>query len=285
MKRLWTRIVATVAGLVLVSGAAPLGVRISPANAEGKTLRWILNGPVVPTFTTDSTAQAFFANTQPFVVTRKDLQVEIPPSWGALRTQIFPSFRAFERAIAHGRMRPETKAVLYDNEAWKFTPEREQDEFADYAQRFAQLAHEHGYQVIVTPAVNLATKQQAAGERRFATFLRLNIPAAAARYADVFEIQAQGSQTPPSVFASYVTGAAQQARAANPKVLVFAGISTNPSGHKMTADGIIDAIRATRNVVDGYWFNVPQKNPGCPNCNEFRPDMAIDVLRRLQSSH
>lgn len=284
MKPSRIHIFATIVCLTFVLHVTSLAGRIDPARAEGKTLRWILNGPAVPTFTTDSTAQAFFANTEPFVITRKDVTVTIPPSWGALRTQIFPSYRAFERAIAHGRIRPETKAVLYDNEAWKFTPEREQDEFADYAQRFAQLAHEHGYQVIVTPAVNLATKQQAAGERRFSTFLRLNIPAAAARYADVFEIQAQGSQTPPSVFASYVAGAAQQARAANPKVLVFAGISTNPSGHKMTAEGIVAAIEATRNVVDGYWFNVPQKNPGCPNCNEFRPDMAIEVLRRLHSS-
>jgi hypothetical protein len=274
-----------VAGLALAFGALSISVRTAPVHAEGKTLRWILNGPAVATFSTDATAQAFFANTQPFVVVRKDLTVDIPASWGALKTQIFPSYRQFERAVTNGKIDPQTKAVLYDNEAWQFTPQEEQDNLADNAQRFAELAHQHGYQVIVTPAVDLATSQQQPGEKRFATFLRLNIPAAAAKYADVYEIQAQGSQVPPSVFASYISGAAQQARAANPKILVFAGISTNPSGHKVTADQIVAAIRATRDVVDGYWFNVPQKNPTCPNCNDFRPDIAIDVLKQLQSSH
>jgi hypothetical protein len=285
MKLTRARICATVVSLAVVLGVAAIVPRTKSVVAQGKTLRWIINGPAVPTFTTDPTAQAFFANTHPFVVVRKDLDVTLPSSWGALRTQIFPSFLQFERAVNNGKIRPETKAVLYDNEAWDFTPEEEQTNLADYAQRFAELAHQHGYLVIVTPAVDLAKSRQEAGERRFSTFLRLNIPAAAAKYADVYEIQAQGSQVPANVFASYVTGAAQQARAANPKVLVFAGLSTNPSGHKMTADGIVAAVRATRDVVDGYWFNVPQKNPSCPNCNDFRPDIAIDVMRQLQSSH
>ena len=247
-------------------------------------MRWILNGPAMATWTTDPTAQAFFANTQPFVIVSKNLNVNIPGQWNAIPTRIFSSYREFERAVSNGAIDSRVKAVLYDNEAWQFTPGEEQDNFADYVQRFAELAHKHGYIVIVTPAINLATKQQGAGERRFDTFLRLNIPAAAAKYADVFEIQAQGSQSPANVYARYLKEAADQARAANPKVLVFGGLSTNPSGHKVTSATILSAINATRDIVDGYWFNVPKQNPTCPNCNDFRPDMAIDVLHQLQSS-
>ena len=75
---------------------------------------------------------------------------------------------------------------------------------------------------------------------------------------------------------------AQAARSANPNVLVFAGISTNPAGHQVTAEQIYGAIHATRNIVDGYWFNIPQQGPSCPRCNDFRPDMALDVLRMLE---
>jgi hypothetical protein len=71
-----------------------------------------------------------------------------------------------------------------------------------------------------------------------------------------------------------------QARQANPNVLVFAGVSTNPNGQQATADDIFNAIAATRHHVDGYWLNIPQPGEQCPRCNEYRPDIAIDVLRR-----
>jgi hypothetical protein len=272
--------IAAIALLALTFVAIPF----SACRAEGKALRWILNGPAVTNFTTDPTAVAFFSNTRPFVIIPKTRTAVAPASWDAIGTRIFTSYAEFHWAVTNGKIAPNIKAVLYDNEAWDLTPKYEQNQFAEFAQRFAELAHQNGYLVIVTPAVDLATAQQAAGEPRFATFLRLNIPAIAAKYADVYEIQAQGSQIPANTFASYVSEAAAQARAANPRVLVFAGISTNPSGHHVTADQILAAIAATRNVVDGYWFNVPAPGPSCPNCNDFRPDMAIDVLRRLHDS-
>jgi hypothetical protein len=269
--------------LVGFLGVAVAVAAATPRFAEGRApLRWILNGPAVTTFTTDPTAKAFFAGTRPFVVVAKSRPAVVPPQWDAIRTRIFTSFTEFNWAVTHQKIDPGIKAVLYDNEAWSLTPAYEQDNFAEFAKRFAQLAHANGYMVIVTPAVDLATSRQQPGEKRFSTFLRLNVPADAARYADVYEIQAQGSQIPASTYASYVSAAAHQARAANPNVLVFAGISTNPSGHAVTAEQILAAIAATRSVVDGYWFNVPAPGPSCPRCNAFRPDMALDVLRKLQ---
>jgi hypothetical protein len=64
-------------------------------------------------------------------------------------------------------------------------------------------------------------------------------------------------------------------------VLVLAGISTEPIGQKVTTDDILRAIAVTRDVVDGYWFNIPQPSEYSPRASEFRPDIAIDVLRRL----
>jgi len=76
-----------------------------------------------------------------------------------------------------------------------------------------------------------------------------------------------------------------KAREANPKVLVLAGISTQPSGQQVMADDILRAVAVTRDIVDGYWFNIPRPSEYCPRCTEFRPDIAIDVLRRLLRSN
>ena len=75
-----------------------------------------------------------------------------------------------------------------------------------------------------------------------------------------------------------------QARQSNPKVLVLAGLNTNPNGQRVTADDILRAIAATRGVVDGYWLNIPRPGIHCPRCNDFRPDIAIEVRRRLVPS-
>ena len=85
----------------------------------------------------------------------------------------------------------------------------------------------------------------------------------------------------PQFYANFVRAAAAQARRSNSKVLVLAGVSTNPHGQRVTADDILRAIAATRDVVDGYWLNIPRPGIHCPRCNDFRPDITIEVLRRL----
>ncbi len=267
--------------LALIVTAMP-----ASAQAGGKRLRFILNGPALQTFTTNPTAVSFFAGSRPFVVVSKKFSASrIPSSWQAVPTQIFTSYRWFQAAIKHGKIQPGVKAVIYDNEGWTLTPPAEQRNYAQFAQRFYELAHQHGFVVIHTPALSLANAVQAAGERRFDAFMRAGFWDDAVRYADAVDLQMQGSQVPASAYANFVKSAAQRARQANPHVLILAGISTNPSGHHVTAQQIVDAIMATRGIVDGYWFNVPQAGPSCPHCTDFRPDIALDVLRMLQARH
>jgi hypothetical protein len=78
-----------------------------------------------------------------------------------------------------------------------------------------------------------------------------------------------------------VREAAAQARQANPKITVLAGVSTQPGGQYVTADDILRDIDATRNFVDGYWLNIPGPSEYSPRVTEFRPDIAVDVLRGL----
>jgi alkanesulfonate monooxygenase SsuD/methylene tetrahydromethanopterin reductase-like flavin-dependent oxidoreductase (luciferase family) len=111
--------------------------------------------------------------------------------------------------------------------------------------------------------------------------LRLGLAADAARYADVFDVQSQRFERDTERYARFVREAAAQAREANPKVMVLAGVSTQPSGQHVTADDILRAIDATRDFVDGYWFNIPEPSEYSPAVTEFRPDIAVDVLRQL----
>jgi hypothetical protein len=75
--------------------------------------------------------------------------------------------------------------------------------------------------------------------------------------------------------------AARQARAANPRVTILAGLSTNPPGAEVTSQQLTAAIRATSGVVSGYWLNIPGRGPRCPTCNAPRPDLARQLLGAL----
>ncbi len=248
-----------------------------------KPMRWLLNGPALETFTSDPVAVRFFAGSKPFIMQRKGASVQLPSSWNAQTIRSFTSYQSIQRAFESGAIDSDVRAVLYDNEVWSFTPQEEQANHGEYSKMAADLVHKHGLLFMTAPAINLTRVLAPGTEKRHDAYIRVNIAADAARYADVFDIQAQGSESDLAEFTSFVTAAAKQAREANPKVIVLAGISTNPSGQKVDAETIVRAIQATNKVVDGYWFNVPQPSRYCPKCNDFRPDMALDVLRKLGS--
>ena len=207
----------------------------------------------------------------------------VPQTWKAIHVMSFRSVSEIKGALATGLLGPEIKGVMYDQEKWKFTPEEEQRNPSRYLKMAADLVHSKGLLFLTAPAVNLVTVLEpgANGDRMSEAYLRRGLAADAARYADVFDIQAQRFEADASVYEAFVREAAAQARKANPKVIVLAGISTEPIGRSVTADDILRAISATRGIVDGYWFNIPQPSEYSPNAKEFRPDIAVDVLRRL----
>jgi len=273
---------ALAASLAVLCAAVVFIAVLSSIAARGSTrMKWILNTPAAVALAADPTAQRFFANSAPFVVRRKDDTTILPPSWRATITRTFTSYAAMKLAFASGGIGDNVRAILYDNVHWQFTPDEEQRGHAQFTRMAAQLVHQHGLLFLAAPAVNLTQVLAPGPEKRYDAYLRVGIARDAARYADVFEIQAQGSEKEVDKYASFVRAAAGQAREANPKVLVLAGISTNPSGLSVTADDVLAAISATRASVDGYWFNIPRQSQYCPRCGDFRPDIAIDVLKRL----
>jgi hypothetical protein len=148
-------------------------------------------------------------------------------------------------ALEMGRLGPEIRGVMYDYEKWRFTPEEEQRNPAAYVKKAADLVHAQNLLFLTAPAVNLVTVIAPAESRNrmFETFVagdcgrrravcrRDRYPGARAeRDTELCEVCRQ---------------AAAQARQANPKVVVLAGISTEPIGQQVTADDILRAVAAT----------------------------------------
>jgi hypothetical protein len=250
--------------------------------AVDKPIRWLFAGPGVEAISTDAEVSRLLNNTRPFVMGPRYL-ARVPPSWNAIPIISFKSFGAIRDALQMGAIGPEIRGIMYDYEKWQFTPEEEQRNAAGYVKQAADLVHARGLLFLAAPAVNLVTVMAPAEDRKRLgdTYLRLGIAAGAARYADVFDIQAQRFEYDTDLYAKFVRQAAAQARRANPNVMVLAGVSTQPFGPRVTADDIFRAIAATRDVVDGYWFNIPKPSAYSPHATEFRPDIAIEVLRRL----
>ena len=146
------------------------------------------------------------------------------------------------------------------------------------ATRAAAVAYAHGLRFTVTPALNLSTAlNPGRREPRWRQFPGLNLLGPLARAADVVELQAQSLERDTATYTAFVQAATSQASAANPRVTVLAGLSTNPPGAPVDSRCLTAAIQATRSMVDGYWLNIPGQGPRCPACNAPRPDIAIQT--------
>jgi hypothetical protein len=252
-------------------------------DAAPRPPRWLLAGPGINAIAGDPEASPLLDGARPFLALGRS--TVIPPAWDAVPYVSFKSVAAIEAAFAAGGFAPEVRGIMYDNESWPFTPVEEQRNPALYEKSAADLAHGRGLLFLAAPAVDLVSVLAPSRRSdRWDAYLGLGIAADAARHADIFDIQAQGAEHDPRLFADFVRAAAAQARQANPRVLVLAGVSTNPNGRRVDADDILRAIAATREIVDGYWLNIPRPGVHCPRCNDYRPDIAIEVLHRLAAT-
>ena len=254
--------------------------------AEPKPVRWMFHrGPGVAAGAADAGASRALANTAPYILRKPGDNLVVPPAWKAILVAPCQSFASIQEGLEQHTFAPGVRGILYDYEKWQFTPEDEQRNPAGYVKRAAALVHAAGLLFLTSPSANLV-KVMAPDTGRpdadmFDAYLQLGIAADAARYADVYVIQTQRALRDTELSASFVQQAAAQARAANPRVEVIAGVSTNPIGRRVVSDDIVRLIGETRNVVDGYWMNIPTRNDYSPGITEYRPDIAIDVIRRV----
>jgi hypothetical protein len=190
-----------------------------------------------------------FANQSSFVY-GDTTQNEATPSNMGMPTAQFGSYQGIVAAFSSGLLPGRFKAVIYDNERWASTPLVEQQDPAYYEQQTAQLLHAHGLIYIASPAPDLMWAVGRPADS-YKAFLTANMAASAARYADIYDIQAQQQEENLPYFTWFVKAAAAQAKDANARVKVFVGIRTDPGGPALLA-----AYEATSDIADGYWLNV-----------------------------
>jgi hypothetical protein len=272
---------AAIAALGLWQAAAPVSAPAAPAPP-----RWIITQTAVrllgPAGLTGAQLQTLFGNDRTYLT--GGLTSPAPPVSGALRTVSFDSYRVMERQLAGSHLPAGTTAVIYDNEHWRFTPADEQRDPAKYEELAAKLAHAHHLLFISAPAVDLTAVLASRQSDHYAAYLRLGLAASAARYADVIDIQAQGSETSLGTFTSFVQAAAAQARKANRHVIVLVGLSTNPSGQHVSSAQFTAAYNAVRADANGYWLNIPSHGAACPDCGTPQPKVAVPLLEMLARS-
>jgi hypothetical protein len=192
----------------------------------------------------------------------------------AIAARAWSDEAAFETDLASGAIPPHVRYVMYDPEGWAPTPRGERRHPITAMRAFARAAREAGYGVIITPHPNLVDVRHAecargTNENTSAAYVRCGIGAAAARLADVVEIQAQWLEWDPAAYRSFVEAAAAQARQANPDVVVVSGLSTRfASG---PAD-LLQAWDAVSDIVDGHYLAVPEG---------ISPNVAAQFLRSL----
>ena len=195
----------------------------------------------------------------------------------------FRSYAELKKMIRQRAIPAGIHWLMYDNEQWSLTPTGEQADPVRYERLFAQLAHRHGYKVILAPAQDLVPgfdkNSFRGGKAVWPAYLSMGLAAASARAADIYEIQAQPYEMSvyrsQHAYADFVAAAAAQARAANPNVVVYAGLSTQ---RVSSAAQLLQDYEATRTVVDGYWLNIPRHDQPGP------PALADQFLRTLPAS-
>jgi len=205
----------------------------------------------------------------------------------ATKVQSFASLTTMEAAIQNGTIEPGVKYLLYDNEAWAFTPVNERQAPINFAAQAAALAHAHGFKLIFTPAANLApilssayttSNQLGTGTDKYSGYLNLDLAGKGAAVSDIFEIQGQQAEVSPS-FPAFVHQATTQARAAAPANPVLLGITTAvPGGGGVSAAQLSNVVAETGSVVDGYWLNVPQASAQCPACGAAHVAAVVSFL-------
>jgi hypothetical protein len=199
--------------------------------------------------------------------------------WGeaAIQTRAWASAERFAADVAAGSIAAGVRAVMYDPEHWVWTPIEEQRDPVAAMRSFGHLAHRHGYLVVITPHPNLVAVPRGAcvagpAEPIEAAFLGCRIQAAAARYADIVEIQGQHLESDVAAYRGFVTAAARQSRAANPDVTVLSGLSTTFTDDP---EVLFQAWRSVFGVVDGHYLNVP---------HGYRPETAVAFLRMVDAA-
>jgi hypothetical protein len=288
MRRRRTRLLpayvaAAVALLVVLAGCGSSPHRTTttsgPRPTGSKAAVWLVTRAALAQLLTDPAVEDKLRRKQVYEILRPGQRplAGVP----AFPVVVFPSVAELRRnAATPGRVRPGTYAILYDPEAWSFTPVAEQQDPVQAARQAAKIARAHGLRLIVAPGLDLIKVLDYGGSGpRWRRFLDLNLAGQLARIADVVGLQSQSLERSTSTYSTFVRAATAQISAARPATRVLAGLSANPSGARVDSQQLTSDVQAVQSLVHGFWINIPRPGKRCPKCNLPRPDIAIKVVR------
>jgi hypothetical protein len=182
---------------------------------------------------------------------------------------IYASEATFASDVASNNV-PSGIFVMYDNEPWVWTPSAERNNPEGSMQKFDQLAHQNGDEVINAPYGKTP-----------GTIIGLDTSAAKSG-ADVIDIQAQTLQRSPGSYFSLVRRAAAAIRSASPKTVVLAGLSPDAGGNPAPVADMYAGYKLTNHIVDGYWENAKQWTTHARGCaSEGCPSTVIAFYQKI----
>jgi endoglucanase len=161
----------------------------------------------------------------------------------AIPTASYTDENALAKAVNHGRLRAGTTAVIYDAEQSKATPLRQRRHPALFFHRAAETAHAHGLLLIASPEAGIASPdaRPVGAAQAYGGFIRRQIAASAARYADVYEVNGRGAQTSPTDYPWFAQLSMSQAAAVHPSTELLADLS-NGVQHTGIASGLLASM-------------------------------------------
>jgi hypothetical protein len=242
---------------------------------------WIVGGPTLTGLLAGgpATSRHLFNTPRTFVTGPSATTLQSLGLPAAIPTQSFSSETALAAATTDGSLPPGTAAVMYAPATSRATPRAQRRDPARYFQLAAQVTHRHGLLFVAAPSLNLvdAIVGQMPAARREAAFLRVNVAAGSARYADAFVAPAQAAETYAPGYASFTAAASAQAASAHPGIELLAGLSAGPRRPDLTGATLLDAYFGTRLVVSGYALTDSTRAHPCTSC-----DTGLDFLRGLE---
>jgi hypothetical protein len=268
------------AGLAQADGPSPMQPRA-----------WVVSYAALRRLETlaPSLVRHFFNTPRAFIVGAAAWQLRRLGTPAAIPTAAFSSEAALARAITAHVLSPSIRAVLYNDAYQQQTPRAEQLRPAVYYHRAARQAHAHGLLFVAAPdpELVLARAPKTSSKRLYGRFVSLRIAAAAARYADVYSVQAQSLQGRPSTYRWFVGAVAAQAAAAHPDVELMAELSTDPPARHtqtQTSRMLVGTAGALGPMLAGYLLDDPPSGPPCAFCVGTGDSVAIAFLRALRAA-
>jgi hypothetical protein len=291
--RNWRLAAVSAGAAVLIAGCTSAGTTQStvpapstlssslPASTPSAGIRWLIAASAISKLddiADPAVVARYLDGAQTTIVTSRTIP-DFLAGWHVHFALDTRSLQEIRLAIA-GTLSPRITLILYDPEHWSFTPIAQQSAVGTATRTAASIAHGAGRELIVAPATNLAQKM-APGESTADAFMQTNDLGKVAVSADWVEIQAQGLERNPERYAAYINDALRQIRLANPNAVVYAGLSTNPSGPPVDAAELVEDVRLTSSTVSGYWLNIPSPGTACPRCGQPQPQIALGLLESL----